>query len=47
VISGGIARAVEMGVVDQVVDPALTRSTVARVLWDTPGHRGLHGNIPL
>ncbi len=47
VISGGIARAVEMGVVDEVVDPALTRSTVARVLWDTPGHRGQHGNIPL
>ena len=47
VISGGIARAVDIGVVDQVVDPALTRSTVARVLLDTPGVRGQHGNIPL
>ena len=47
VISGGIARAVEMGVVDEVVDPALTRTTVAKVLWDTPGVRGQHGNIPL
>ncbi len=47
VISGGIARAVEIGVVDQVVDPALTRSTVAKVLLDTPGVRGQHGNIPL
>jgi acetyl-CoA/propionyl-CoA carboxylase carboxyl transferase subunit len=47
VISGGIARAVDMGVVDAVVDPAVTRSTVARVLWDTPGVRGQHGNIPL
>ena len=47
VISGGIARAVEIGVVDQVVDPALTRSTVARIILDTPGVRGQHGNIPL
>ena len=47
VISGGIARAVDIGVVDQVVDPALTRSTVARIILDTPGVRGQHGNIPL
>lgn len=47
VISGGIKRAVEMGVVDDVVDPKVTRSTVARILLDTPGVRGVHGNIPL
>ena len=47
VISGGIARAVEMGVVDEVVEPNRTRSRVARVLLDTPGVRGGHGNIPL
>ncbi|MFM7146225.1 MAG: acyl-CoA carboxylase subunit beta [Actinomycetales bacterium] len=47
VISGGIARAVEIGVVDEVVDPTLTRSTVARIILDTPGVRGVHGNIPL
>lgn len=47
VISGGIARAVEMGVVDEVVDPAHTRRRVAEVLLDTPGVRGQHGNIPL
>ena len=47
VISGGIKRAVEIGVVDEVVDPTITRSTVARVLLDTPGVRGVHGNIPL
>jgi acetyl-CoA/propionyl-CoA carboxylase carboxyl transferase subunit len=47
VISGGIKRAVEMGVVDEVVDPGVTRSTVARILLDTPGVRGVHGNIPL
>ena len=47
VISGGIARAVEMGVVDEVVEPDRTRSRVARVILDTPGVRGAHGNIPL
>jgi acetyl-CoA/propionyl-CoA carboxylase carboxyl transferase subunit len=47
VISGGITRAVEMGVVDEVVSPDRTRSAVARVLLDTPGVRGAHGNIPL
>ena len=47
VISGGIARAVEIGVVDEVVDPKLTRRAVALVLLDTPGVRGQHGTIPL
>ena len=47
VISGGIKRAVDLGVVDRVVDPTLTRRAVAEVLLDTPGARGNHGNIPL
>ncbi len=47
VISGGIARAVEIGVVHEVVAPDRTRSAVAKVLWDSPGVRGVHGNIPL
>jgi acetyl-CoA/propionyl-CoA carboxylase carboxyl transferase subunit len=47
IISGGITRAIEMGVVDEVVSPDRTRTTVARVLLDTPGVRGAHGNIPL
>ena len=47
VISGGIKRAVEMGVVHDIVDPAATKRAVAQVLWDTPGVRGQHGNIPL
>ena len=47
IISGGIARAVEMGVVDEVLEPDRTRTTVARALLDTPGIRGAHGNIPL
>lgn len=47
VISGGIARAVEIGVVDEVIAPSATRTAVAKVLLDAPGIRGLHGNIPL
>jgi acetyl-CoA/propionyl-CoA carboxylase carboxyl transferase subunit len=47
VISGGVARAVEIGVVNEIVEPSRTRSAVAKVILDTPGVRGLHGNIPL
>jgi acetyl-CoA/propionyl-CoA carboxylase carboxyl transferase subunit len=47
VISGGIQRAVDMGVVNEVVAPTHTRRAVAAVLLDTPGVRGQHGNIPL
>lgn len=47
VISGGIKRAIELGVVDEVVEPIATKRTVAKILWDTPGVRGVHGNIPL
>ena len=47
VISGGIKRAVDMGVVDSVVEPMVTRRAVAEVLLETPGARGNHGNIPL
>jgi len=47
VISGGIDRAVDMGVVDEIVEPAATRRRVAEVLLNTPGVRGAHGNIPL
>ena len=47
IISGGLTRAIEMGVVDEVLEPDRTRTTVARALLDTPGVRGAHGNIPL
>lgn len=47
VISGGITRALDMGVVDEIVEPAATRRRIAEVLLDTPGVRGAHGNIPL
>jgi acetyl-CoA/propionyl-CoA carboxylase carboxyl transferase subunit len=47
-IAGGVERAMEIGVVDEVVKPSATRSALARALAaaDT-GARGQHGNIPL
>jgi len=47
VISGGIGRALDIGVVDEIVEPRDTRRRLAQVLLDTPGVRGAHGNIPL
>ncbi|NYJ00964.1 acetyl-CoA/propionyl-CoA carboxylase carboxyl transferase subunit [Nocardioides thalensis] len=50
-IAGGVERAVEIGVVDEVVEPGRTRSALAGALADAVQaegvHRGLHGNIPL
>jgi len=49
-ISGGLARAVELGVIDAVVAPDRTRTALAEslraALASTPA-RGRHGNIPL
>jgi len=50
-IAGGVERAVEIGVVDEVVEPSRTRSALAEALADAlvadPDVRGRHGNIPL
>ncbi len=46
-IAGGVEKAVEIGVVDEVVDPALTRSALARAIAEAPQRRGQHNNIPL
>ena len=46
-ISGGVARAVEIGAVDEIIDPAHTRSALAKIIAETPHRRGAHGNIPL
>ncbi len=50
-IAGGVERAVSIGVVDEIVEPARTRSAVAAALADAlaadPDVRGHHGNIPL
>ena len=50
-IAGGVDKAVEIGVVDEVVDPTRTRSAIAEAIdaaVQADGvRRGHHGNIPL
>ena len=46
-IAGGVDRALEIGVVDEVVEPAETRRALAEALAAAPAGRGAHGNIPL
>ena len=47
VLAGGLERAQEIGVVDEVVEPAETRGALASALAAAPARRGQHGNIPL
>jgi acetyl-CoA/propionyl-CoA carboxylase carboxyl transferase subunit len=46
-LAGGVGRAMELGVVDELIDPADTRWSLAQALADAPAGRGAHGNIPL
>ncbi|SCG39369.1 acyl-CoA carboxylase subunit beta [Micromonospora halophytica] len=46
-IAGGVNRALEIGVVDDVITPAETRRRIAEALATAPAARGAHGNIPL
>jgi acetyl-CoA/propionyl-CoA carboxylase carboxyl transferase subunit len=51
-LAGGLARAQEIGVVDEVVEPGATRTAIAAALAEAmppgaPVVRGAHGNIPL
>jgi acetyl-CoA/propionyl-CoA carboxylase carboxyl transferase subunit len=46
-IAGSLDRAVALGVVDEIIDPAKTRSTIVAALAAAPPARGQHGNIPL
>lgn len=47
-LAGGVDRAIEIGVVDEMITPDRTRSALAAVLRSKDrGARGAHGNIPL
>jgi acetyl-CoA/propionyl-CoA carboxylase carboxyl transferase subunit len=37
----------EIGVVDEIIDPSRTRAALAEALAAAPAGRGAHGNIPL
>jgi acetyl-CoA/propionyl-CoA carboxylase carboxyl transferase subunit len=50
-LAGGVEKAQEIGVVDEIVDPKSTRSAIARAIDEAVQadgvRRGQHGNIPL
>ena len=45
--AGGLNRAVEVGVVDEIISPAETASAIVAALAAAPIRRGQHKNIPL
>jgi acetyl-CoA/propionyl-CoA carboxylase carboxyl transferase subunit len=45
--AGGVNRALEIGVVDDVIEPKETRHRIAEAIAGAPAARGAHGNIPL
>lgn len=46
-VAGGVSRALEIGVVDEVIAPDKTRERIAEAIAAAPPARGAHGNIPL
>jgi acetyl-CoA/propionyl-CoA carboxylase carboxyl transferase subunit len=46
-IVGGLDRAVSVGVIDEVIEPAKTRQKILDAIACAPAARGRHGNIPL
>lgn len=46
-VAGGVHRALEIGVVDEVIQPDKTREQIAETIASAPAARGAHGNIPL
>jgi acetyl-CoA/propionyl-CoA carboxylase carboxyl transferase subunit len=45
--AGGLQRAVDLGVIDEVISPAHTVSAIAQAIAEAPQVRGAHANIPL
>jgi acetyl-CoA/propionyl-CoA carboxylase carboxyl transferase subunit len=46
-MAGSLGRAVEIGVIDEIVEPTATRRALAAAIAAAPQRRGRHGNIPL
>jgi acetyl-CoA/propionyl-CoA carboxylase carboxyl transferase subunit len=44
---GGLQRAVDVGVIDAIIEPSATRRELARAIAEAPQLRGAHANIPL
>jgi acetyl-CoA/propionyl-CoA carboxylase carboxyl transferase subunit len=45
--AGGLVRAQELGVIDEIIEPAKTRQALAEAIAAAAHVRGQHGNIPL
>jgi acetyl-CoA/propionyl-CoA carboxylase carboxyl transferase subunit len=46
-IAGGLERAHDLGVIDEVIEPAKTRRAIALAIAEATPARGSHSNIPL
>jgi acetyl-CoA/propionyl-CoA carboxylase carboxyl transferase subunit len=44
---GGLNRAVEIGVIDEIISPSSTAQAIAAAIGEAPQRRGAHKNIPL
>ncbi len=44
---GGLQRAIDLGVIDAIIEPRATRQELARAIAEAPQLRGSHANIPL
>jgi acetyl-CoA/propionyl-CoA carboxylase carboxyl transferase subunit len=45
--AGGLQRAVDIGVIDAIIEPSQTRGELIRAIAEAPQMRGVHANIPL
>jgi acetyl-CoA/propionyl-CoA carboxylase carboxyl transferase subunit len=45
--AGGLQRAVDLGVIDAIIEPGQTRRELARAIAEAPQLKGTHANIPL
>jgi acetyl-CoA/propionyl-CoA carboxylase carboxyl transferase subunit len=45
--AGGLQRAVDIGVIDAIIEPSRTRHELARAIAEAPQLKGNHANIPL
>jgi len=45
--AGGLRRALDLGVIDAIIEPGQTRRELARAIAEAPQLKGTHANIPL
>jgi acetyl-CoA/propionyl-CoA carboxylase carboxyl transferase subunit len=45
--AGGLRRALDIGVIDEIISPADTGRALAKAIADAPQNKGSHANIPL